>query len=191
MASYPTPVGVEYRRMIAGELYAPSDPELGEARAWARDLEFRFNHTPPTQPDARDALIRDLFGSIGEQFEIEPPLHVDYGINIHIGDGFYANANCVLLDVAPIHIGSQAMLAPAVQLLTATHPVDAAERVSGRELGHSIRIGDRVWLGGGVIVRPGVTIGNDVVVGAGAVVIRDLPEGVVAVGNPARVVRTL
>ena len=160
-------------------------------RTWARDLEFRFNHTPPTQPDARNALIRDLFGSIGEPFEIEPPLHVDYGINIHIGDGFYANASCVLLDVAPIHIGSQTMLAPAVQLLTATHPVDAAERVSGRELGHSIRIGDRVWLGGGVIVCPGVTIGNDVVVGAGAVVISDLPDGVVAVGNPARVVRTL
>lgn len=191
MAEFPTPTGIEYLRMVTGEPYAPSDPELVEARAWARDLEFRFNHTPPTQPDARTALIRDLFGSIGDRFEIEPTLHVDYGINIHVGERFYANAHCVLLDVAPIRIGSQTMLGPAVQLLTATHPVDAAERVSGRELGRAIRIGDRVWLGGGVVVCPGATIGDDVVVGAGAVVVSDLPDRVVAVGNPARVIRTL
>ena len=191
MASFPTPTGIEYQRMIAGELYAPSDLELGEVRKWARDLEFRFNHTPPTQPDARRALLRDLFGSVGEPIEIEPTLHVDYGINIHIGDGFYANANCVMLDVAPIHIGSQTMFAPGVQVLTATHPVDPVERVSGRELGYAISIGSRVWLGGGVVVCPGVTIGDDVVVGAGSVVVRDLPDRVIAVGNPARVIREL
>jgi maltose O-acetyltransferase len=191
MAAFPTPTGTEYQRMIAGEPYAPSDLELGEVRAWARDLEFRFNHTPPTQPEARRALIRDLFGTIGEPFEIEPTLHVDYGINIHVGDRFYANANCVMLDVAPIHIGSETMLAPGVQLLTATHPVDAAERVSGRELGLPIRIGKRVWLAGGAIVCPGVTIGDDVVVGAGSVVVHDLPDRTVAVGNPARVIRRL
>jgi maltose O-acetyltransferase len=116
---------------------------------------------------------------------------VDYGFNIHLGQRFYANANCVLLDVAEIRIGDDTMLAPGVQLLTATHPVDAQERISGRELGFPITIGSRVWLGGGVIVGPGVTIGDDVVVGSGAVVVKDLPDRVVAVGNPARVVRAL
>lgn len=190
MTDRPNPTGVEYQRMIAGELYSPSDPELGVVRRWARDLEFRFNHTPPGEREQRQALIRELFGSIG-RFEIEPTLHVDYGINIHVGDMFYANANCVMLDVAPIHIGDETMFAPAVQILTATHPVDAQERVSGLELGQEIRIGSRVWLGGGVIVCPGVTIGDDVVVGAGSVVIHDLPDRVVAVGNPARVLREL
>lgn len=191
MAPSGLPTGLEYQRMVSGEPYAPGDPELVAARARARGLEFRFNHTPPDQPEQRESLLRELFGSVGEGIEVEPTLHVDYGFNIHLGDRFYANANCVLLDVATIHIGSQTLLAPAVQLLTATHPVDAAERVSGRELGSPIRIGSRVWLGGGVIVGPGVTIGDDVVVGAGAVVISDLPDSCVAVGNPARVIRRL
>lgn len=185
------PTGPEYRRMIAGEPYRPDDPELVAARQRARSLEFRYNHTPPERPEVRREILQDLLGSVGEQVEIEPTLHCDYGINIHLGEDFYANANCVLLDVAEIRIGDQVMLAPGVQLLTATHPVDPVERTSGRELGFPITLGDRVWLGGGVIVGPGVSIGADTVVGAGAVVTRDLPAGVVAVGNPARVVRTL
>lgn len=185
------PTGIEYQRMISGELYLSEDPELVAARARARALTFRFNHTPPDRPEERSAILRELFGSTGEHFEIEPTLHVDYGINIHIGQRFYANANCVLLDVAEIRIGDDTMLAPGVQLLTATHPVDPVVRTSGRELGFPITIGRRVWLGGGVIVGPGVTIGDDVVVGSGAVVIKDLPDGVVAVGNPARVVRSI
>jgi maltose O-acetyltransferase len=175
--------------MISGELYRPDDPELVAARARARRLEFMYNHTPPDQSGERTDILHDLFGSIGGHLTIEPNLHCDYGVNIHVGDGFYANANCVLLDVAEIRIGDQVMLAPAVQLLTATHPVDPVERTSGRELGFPITIGNRVWLGGGVIVGPGVTIGDDVVVGSGAVVVKDLPPGVVAVGNPARIVR--
>lgn len=189
MSAYPTPTGIEYERMIAGELYLPEDPELVAARAWARSMTFRFNHTPPEDGDQRSKILRDLFGSCGSSCTVEPTLHVDYGFNIFIGEGFYANANCVLLDVAPIRIGPGTMLAPGVQLLTATHPVDAEERLSGRELGYPITIGSRVWLGGGVIVGPGVTIGDDVVVGSGAVVIKDLPDRVVAVGNPARVIR--
>jgi maltose O-acetyltransferase len=191
MQGRPTLTGVEYQRMIAGELYAPGDPELVAARARARSLEFRFNHTPPERADERDRILRELLGTVGESVEIEPTLHCDYGVNIHLGDHFYANANCVLLDVAEIRIGDQVMLAPGVQLLTATHPVDPVERTSGRELGFPITVGNRVWLGGGVIVGPGVTIGDDVVVGSGAVVVKDLPAGVVAVGNPARVVREL
>jgi len=191
MTPPPTLTGAEYRRMVSGQPYRPDDPELVEARSRARALTFEFNHTPPSQPDVRDGLLRELFGTVGEHLEIEPTLHVDYGLNIHIGQWFYANANCVLLDVAEIRIGDQVMLAPGVQLLTATHPVDPVERVSGRELGFPITLGNRVWLGGGVIVSPGVTIGDDTVVGAGAVVVRDLPAGVVAVGNPARVLRSL
>jgi len=185
------PTGIEFQLMVSGQLYLSSDPELVAARAQARGLEFRFNHTPPERTEDRQALLRELLGSTGESFEIEPTLHVDYGFNIHLGERFYANANCVLLDVAEIRIGGDAMLAPGVQLLTATHPVDAAERISGRELGFPITIGNRVWLGGGVIVGPGVTIGDDVVVGSGAVVVKDLPDRVVAVGNPARVVRSI
>ena len=187
----PRPSGIEYQRMISGQMYLPSDPELVGARRRARSLEFRFNHTPPEQADERRAILRELFGSTGRRFEVEPSLHVDYGVNIHIGQNFYANAHCVLLDVAEIRIGDDTMFAPAVQLLTATHPVDPVARTSGRELGFPITIGHRVWLGGGVIVGPGVTIGDDVVVGAGAVVVKDLPAGSVAVGNPARVVRTI
>jgi maltose O-acetyltransferase len=192
MASrHPLPTGIEFQRMISGEPYLSDDPELVAARRRARSLAFRFNHTPPEQADTRRSLLRELLGSTGERFEIEPTLHVDYGFNIHLGEGFYANANCVLLDVAQIRIGRDTMFGPAVQLLTATHPVDPQERISGRELGYGITIGERVWLGGGVIVGPGVTIGDDVVVGSGAVVVKDLPAGVVAVGSPARVVRTV
>ena len=188
---YPLPTGIEFQLMISGKPYLANDPELIAARARARSLEFSFNHTPPEESEQRSELLRELLGSAGQSFEIEPNLHVDYGFNIHLGERFYANANCVLLDVAEIRIGDDTMLAPAVQLLTATHPVNAEERISGRELGFPITIGSRVWLGGGVIVGPGATIGDDVVVGSGAVVIKDLPDRVVAVGNPARVVRQL
>jgi maltose O-acetyltransferase len=191
MALHPLPTGIEFQRMISGEPYLSEDPELVAARARARSLAFRFNHTRPEEGAARRELLRALMGSTGQRFEIEPTLHVDYGFNIHLGEGFYANANCVMLDVAEIRIGRDTMFGPAVQLLTATHPVDPQERISGRELGFPISIGDRVWLGGGVIVGPGVTIGDDVVVGSGANVVKDLPSGVVAVGNPARVVRTV
>jgi maltose O-acetyltransferase len=184
--SRPLPTGPEYQRMVAGELYRPSDPELVALRTWAREQLLRFSTTPPGE---RVAVLRELFGSTGRSLEVEYGLHVDYGLNIHVGEHFYANANCVLLDVAEIRIGDGTMFGPGVQLLTATHPVDPVERTSGRELGRPITIGSRVWLGGGVIVGPGVTIGDDTVVGSGAVVTRDLPSGVVAVGNPARILR--
>jgi maltose O-acetyltransferase len=172
-------------------LYKPSDPELVAARRRARSLTFRFNHTPDDDGPVRQAVLVELLATVAGAATIEPTFHCDYGFNIHLGDRFYANANCVFLDVAQIRIGDDAMFGPAVQLLTATHPVDPVERVSGHELGRPISIGHRVWLGGGVIVGPGVTIGDDVVVGAGAVVVENLPDRAVAVGNPARVVRTL
>lgn len=187
--AFVAPAGDEYLKMIAGEPYLSDDPELRALRLRARSLAFRFNSTPPEQAGAKAELLRELFGEIGQGCEIETGLHVDYGLNTRIGDRFYANANCVLLDVAPITIGDDVMLAPAVQLLAATHPVDPVERTSGLESGAPITLGNRVWLGGGTVVGPGVTIGDDTVVGSGAVVIRDLPAGVVAVGNPARILR--
>ena len=188
MTRPPAPTGDEYRLMIAGELYLPADPELVALRGWAREQLLRFNTTPPA---SRRGVLRELFGSTGEQFEVEYGLHVDYGINIHLGERFYANANTVMLDVAPVRVGDDTMFGPGVQLLTATHPVDPVARISGRELGFPITIGSRVWLGGGVIAGPGVTIGDDTVVGSGAVVVKDLPARVVAVGNPARIVRAV
>ena len=185
------PWGREFDRMVEGELYDPADPELVTMRAAARLLTHRFNHTPPGQGEARAALLRQLLGSVGDSCTIEPSLHVDYGRNISVGDRCYANANNVWLDVAPIRIGDDTMLGPGVQLLAATHPTDPAARTSGLEQGLPIRLGDAVWLGGGVIVGPGVTIGDGTVVGAGSVVVRSLPAGVIAVGNPARVLRSV
>jgi maltose O-acetyltransferase len=185
----PRPSGQEYARMIAGELYSPADPELSAFRVQTRDQLFRFNHMAPDRMRERLGILDDLFGSFGPDGYIEPALHCDYGCNIHVGARFYANANCVMLDVAEIRIGDDVMLAPMVGLYTATHPIDPVARTSGRELGIPITIGNRVWLGGGVTVGPGVTIGADTVVGAGSVVVKDLPAGVVAVGNPARVIR--
>jgi maltose O-acetyltransferase len=141
--------------------------------------------------EARDGLLRLLFGALGEGSVVTVPLPCDYGSNVRIGERCFINANAVFLDPAPITIGDDVQVGPAVQLLTATHPVDAAERATGWESAKPIAIEDGVWLGGGVIVGPGVTIGARTVVGAGSVVIRDVPPDVVAVGNPARVVRSL
>lgn len=185
------PSGTEYQKMISGQLYRPDDPELVAYRVHTRTVMDRFNSAAATDAPARVAALRELFGSAGADLWVEQRLHVDYGCNIHVGDRFYANANCVFLDVAEIRIGDDVMLAPAVGLYTATHPLDAATRISGQELGYPITIGDRVWIGGGVTVCPGVTIGEETVIGAGAVVTKDLPARVVAVGNPARVVKEL
>jgi maltose O-acetyltransferase len=175
--------------MRRGELYLASDPGLVAARIRARQLWHRFNAADPADISAARALLGELLGSLGTDAWIEAPFYCDYGAQITLGDGVFVNMNCVFLDPAPITIGAHAQLGPAVQLLTATHPLDAAARTAGPELARPITIGPRAWLGGGVIVLPGVTIGADTVVGAGSVVVRDLPAGVVAVGNPCRVVR--
>lgn len=181
----------ERARMLRGDLYLASDPELTTARRRARQLWQRFNATDPADPAAGRAVLAELLGGLGADAWIEAPFYCDYGTQITLGAGVFVNMNCVFLDPAPIVIGAQAQLGPGIQLLTATHPLDAAARVAGPELGRPITIGARAWLGGGVIVGPGVTIGPDTVVGAGSVVVRDLPAGVVAVGNPCRVVRSL
>jgi maltose O-acetyltransferase len=179
------------RRMLAGELYHADDPTLQADLGRAAALVERYNATPHDDHDGRAALLDQLLGGVGEGVVIRPPFRCDYGWNIHVGSGTFVNYDAVMLDVVPIEIGVSCQFATRVQLLTATHPLDPGPRRAGWESGAPITIGDNVWLGGGVIVCPGVTIGDDTVVGAGAVVTRDLPAGVVAAGVPARVLREI
>ncbi|MDH4118548.1 MAG: sugar O-acetyltransferase [Acidimicrobiia bacterium] len=178
-------------RMLAGDLYIADDPELAEASAAADELMAAYNATTGRQVELRRSLLERLLGSIGESTAIRPPLYVDYGCHISIGSGSFANFGLVALDVAPITIGDEVQIGPNVQLLTPTHPVEPDLRRAKWEAAEPIAIGDNVWLGGGVIVLPGVIIGENTVVGAGAVVTASLPPNVVAVGNPARVVREI
>jgi len=189
-------------RMLAGEVYDPRDPELIAAAQRARALLARFNASASTDAERRRALLEELFGAVGEGVWIEPPFFCDYGAQIRIGAHGFANAGCVLLDSAEITIGAHALLGPGVQLLTATHPVRAADRrvpgwtpASGtapyRTQAAPIRIGDEVWIGAGTLVMPGVTIGDRVTIGAGSIVTHDIPSDVLAYGQPCRVVREL
>ncbi|WP_119731572.1 sugar O-acetyltransferase [Thermomonospora amylolytica] len=178
-------------RMLAGDPYIADDQELAELGLRAMDLMEAFNATPARDPRERRRLLTELLGAIGEGTEIRPPLRVDYGGHLRIGARSFANFGLVALDVAPITIGDDVQIGPNVQLLTPTHPVDPELRRAKWEAAEPITIGDNVWLGGGAIVLAGVTIGENTVVGAGAVVTRDLPANVVAVGSPARVIRTI
>jgi maltose O-acetyltransferase len=178
-------------RMLAGDLYIADDPEIGAQSAAALDLMTAYNATSVRQAPLRRQLLEQLLGAIGEGTEIRPPFYLDYGTHIRIGARCFANFGLVALDVAAITIGDDVQIGPNVQLLTPTHPVDPEPRREKWEAARPITIGDNVWLGGGAIVLAGVTIGENTVVGAGAVVTRDLPANVVAVGNPARVVRAL
>lgn len=178
-------------RMLAGDLYIADDPQLAADSQRAALLMRQFNASDPADRPARRALLSELLGTFGEGAEIRPPLYCDYGYQIHIGARTFINYGAVLLDVATIIIGEDVQIGPNVQLLTPTHPLDPEARRAKLEAAEPITIGDNVWLGGGVIVLPGVTIGENTVVGAGAVVTKDLPANVVAVGNPARVIRQL
>jgi maltose O-acetyltransferase len=182
-------VGSEKEKMLRGELYDPLDPRLSEERRRARLLFKALNETRDGQQEERARLIRELIPDSGQGVWIEPPFYCDYGSNITLGDKVFFNFNCVVLDVAPVVIGSGVLFGPAVQIYAATHPLSASARRTGLELGKGIEIGDDVWVGGGAIICPGVRIGARAVVGAGSIVTRDIPEGVLAVGNPCRVVR--
>jgi maltose O-acetyltransferase len=178
--------------MLRGELYRfADDPRLDADMARAQALLERYNATPHAEQELRDAILRELLGEVGAGVVVRSAFRCDYGTNISIGANTFVNYDCIFLDVAPIRVGEACQIATRVQLLTATHPVDPEPRRAGWESGAPITLGDNVWLGGGAIVCPGVTIGDDTVVGAGAVVTRDLPAGVVAVGNPARVLREI
>ena len=178
------------QRMLSGEPYRGGDPELTAERARCQAVLAQVNALPADR-ERRMALLRDLLGSVGDGADVEAPFRCDYGWNIALGEGTFVNYGCVILDCAPVTIGARVQIATNVQLLTADHPLEAGLRREGWESAAPIRVGDNAWLGGGVIVCPGVTIGENTVVGAGGVVTADLPPDVLAVGVPARVVRRL
>lgn len=178
-------------RMLAGDLYIADDPELETAMQRAVELAAEYQRQSVAGDPAAAATLRELLGHVGDGVTVRPPLFVDYGENITIGSGTFVNFNLTALDVAEIRIGADCQIGPNVQLLTPTHPVEPGPRRDKLEAARPITIGDNVWLGGGVIVCPGVSIGENSVIGAGTVVVRDIPANVVAVGNPARVIREL
>lgn len=178
-------------RMLAGDLYIADDPELERDMRRAVELAERYRAQATAFDPAATETLGELLGTKGDDVYIRPPLFVDYGFNIHVGPRTFANYNLTALDVAEIRIGADCQIGPNVQLLTPTHPVEPQPRRDKLEAARPIIIGDNVWLGGGAIVCPGVTIGDNSVIGAGAVVTKDIPANVVAVGNPARVVREI
>lgn len=179
----------EKEKMLNGELYHAGDPELTQDRMNARKLTRLFNETLETDIDHRTKLLKTLFGSTGRNLYVEPTFRCDYGYNIHAGENFYANFDCAFLDVCEIRIGDNCFIAPGVHIYTATHPIDAQERISGAEYGKPVTIGHNVWIGGRAVINPGVIVGNNVVIASGAVVTKDVPDNVVIGGNPAKVIK--
>lgn len=180
----------ERQKMLGGALYDPRDPTLVAQRARARRLLGAYNASESGTAE-RERLLRELIPNAGPDAWLEPPFWCDYGDNITLGENFYCNFDCVILDVAPVVIGRNVLLGPGVHVYAATHPLSASARRTGLELGAPVSIGDDVWIGGGAIVSPGVRIGARAVIGAGSVVTRDVPPDVVAAGNPCRVIRAL
>ena len=180
----------EWRKMLAGELYDALDPELVQMRERARELCQDLNASRERDQEIRRRVLMELFGSGGDTVWMQPPFYCDYGVNIHLGEWVYFNFNCVILDVCEVKIGDFTFFGPAVQIYTATHPLNAQLRRT-QEFGKPITIGSDVWVGGGAIICPGVKIGAGTVIGAGSVVTRDVPESVFAAGNPCRIIRDI
>ncbi|MDE7432649.1 MAG: sugar O-acetyltransferase [Lachnospiraceae bacterium] len=181
----------EKELMLAGKLYTAFDEELKADCRRSRQLTRLFNNTTEEQGEYRTQLLKELFKKTGENLYIEPPFRCDYGSNITVGENFYANFDCIILDVNEVIIGDNVLFAPRVCVYTAGHPIDADIRNSGVEFGTKVVIGNNVWIGGSTVINPGVTIGDNVVIGSGSVVTKDIPEGVVAAGNPCRVIRKI
>ena len=180
-----------WESMQSGELYLPSDEALLKEQRRLLDILYEFNATRPSELEKRTQLLRRLFAEIGEDCYIEPPLHTNWGAHTHFGRNVYANFGLTLVDDGDIYVGDNVMFGPHVTLATAGHPVLPELREKGMQFNQPIRIGRNVWIGAGAIVLPGVTIGDGTVVGAGSVVTKDLPENVVAVGNPCRILREI
>lgn len=189
-----------FEKMVSGQLYDPSDPHLTAIRDRTRTLVLEFNNAPPALQNRRNEILASILGGFGEGSHIEPSVRFDYGCNTYIGENCFFNFDCVFLDVAPVRIGNDVFVGPCCSFLTPLHALLARQRncrrdENGRlydlEYAAPITVEDNVWLGGGVIVNPGVTIGHDCVIGSGSVVTRDIPPGVIAVGNPCRVLRPI
>ena len=184
-------IKTEKEKMLHGELYNPADPQLIKERENARRLTRLYNETSETEHGKRKELLKELFGSTGENIGIEPNFRCDYGYNIYVGENFFANFDCVILDVCEVRIGDNCLLAPGVHIYTATHPLNPFERIAGTEYGKPVTIGNNVWIGGRAVINPGVTIGDNAVIASGAVVTKDVPAGVVVGGNPAKVLKQI
>lgn len=177
--------------MLAGELYDALDAELSADRLKTRVLLKELNDSREDQAEQREKILSSLFPHAGASLWIQPPFYCDYGYNILLGERVFFNFNCVVLDVMQVTIGSRTLFGPNVQIYTATHPMNAAERASGLEYAKPITIGEDVWVGGSAVICPGVTIGNRTVIGAGSVVTKDIPPDVFAAGNPCKVIRAI
>jgi maltose O-acetyltransferase len=183
-------MSTEREKMLAGDLYDPLDAELAAARVRARDLCRQLNSLPESDQAARRQLTQQLCAQGGDSVWLQPPFFCDYGANIHLGQRVFFNFNCIVLDVCEVRVGDFTLFGPAVQIYTATHPLNAALRRT-QEFGKAISVGSDVWVGGGAILCPGISIGDHSVIGAGSVVTRNIPPGVFAAGNPCRVIREL
>lgn len=177
--------------MLAGELYTALDPELSAMNVKAQMLLHAFNASSPIEKTERSMILHNLFGRIGSNFEVKPPFFCDYGVNIFAGDNLFINYDCAIVDCNFVRLGHNVLLGPKVQIYTANHPFSIEDRKNGLEMARPVTIGDDVWIGGGAIICPGVSIGAGTTIGAGSVVTRDVPSGVLAVGNPCRVIRDL
>ena len=178
-------------RMLAGLPYKAWMDGLSLERLENKKKIYAFNHLEPDRFEEKEKLLKEILGKTGEYVNIEAPFHCDYGYNIEVGENFFANYNFTVLDVGKVRIGANAQIAPNVSIYTAGHPVHPDSRNSGYEYGIDITIGDNVWIGGNVCILPGVTVGDNVVIGAGSVVTKDIPDNVIAAGNPCRILRTI
>jgi maltose O-acetyltransferase len=180
----------EKEKMLAGEFYDSGDEELINEFNHANNLTYEFNHTRPSEKAKREEIIKQLINVKGS-FLIEAPFNCDYGYNIEVGENFYANYGCTILDANKVKIGDNVLFGPNVQIYTATHPIDPIERLTGKGYSKPITIGNNVWIGGGTIICPGIKIGDNVTVGAGSVVTKNIPENVIAAGNPCKIFRNI
>lgn len=178
-------------KMKNGMLYVDIGEGLDEERERCKELLYDYNHTRPSEKTKRKDILKELLGDTGDDVWIEPPVHMAYGKNVHIGNHFYANFNLVIVDDIDVYIGEHVMIAPNVTITPTGHPVDPDLRKPGTQFSIPVRIGNNVWIGSNAVILPGVTIGDNSVIGAGSVVTNDIPENVVAVGNPCRVLREI
>ena len=181
----------EKENMLSGKPYKAFGEELSSERQATKELIFDYNNLRPSEGHKQKEILKKILGFLGNDFYIEPPFRCDYGYNISVGENFYSNYNCTILDCAKVTIGDNVMFAPNVSLFTAGHPVHFEARNAFIEYAFPINIGDNVWIGGGAIVNPGITIGDNVVIGSGSVVTKDVASNSIAVGNPCRVIREI
>lgn len=181
----------EKQKMLDGELYNAADPELSQEREQIRRMTRLYNLTTESDGEIRVKMLKEMLGSTGDYLYMEPSIHFDYGYNIHVGNHFYTNFNCTILDVCEVRIGDHCLMGPDVHIYTAAHPLDPIQRAAGPEYGKPVTIGNNVWIGGRAIINPGVNVGHNVVIASGSVVTKDVPDNVVVGGNPARIIKEI